>query len=266
MKMLFILGYRRSATTALQQQLQAHPSMQYFDGGVLPGGRARNECHLFDLIDRAPAEYEALFRHHCGGPPSGNSTADAEALFARCTRPVGLIKSTRLLMSARAWQRFKAWAAATAHEVWLLGIARFPLDTLSSDHKNFAALALPHDRVLRLETAQEVWSEAYRRLLDDAGFAKAVKRLRVEDVVDRPHQQIQAVADWLGIAPYASSPGGRPTAAAGRRTRPSPASRRGRPPARSPAAWGTSCRVVLDCDCASFETRPAGAPQDEAEH
>jgi len=202
MKMLFILGYRRSATTALQQQVQAHPSVQYFDGGLLPGGRARNECHLFDLIDRAPAEYEALFRHHCGGPPSGDSTVDAEAIFARCTRPVGLVKSTRLLMSARAWQRFKAWAAATAHEVWLLGIARFPLDTLSSDNKNFAALALPDDRVLRLETAQEVWSETYQRLLDDAAFATAAKWLRVEDVIDRPHEQIQDVADWLGIAPY----------------------------------------------------------------
>jgi hypothetical protein len=203
MKMLFILGYRRSATTALQQQLQAHPSVQYFGGGLLPDGRARNECHLFDLIDRAPAEYEALFRHHCGGAPSGDPTADAEALFARCTRPVGLVKSTRLLMSAPAWQRFKAWAAVTAHEVWLLGIVRFPLDTLSSDNRTFAASAIPDDRILRLETAQEVWSEAYQRLLDDTGFATAVRWLRVEDVIDRPHEQVQAVAQWLGIAPYA---------------------------------------------------------------
>lgn len=202
MKLLFILGYRRSATTALQQQLQAHPSVQYFGGGLLPDGRARNECHLFDLIDRAPAEYGALFRHHCGGAPSGDPTADAEALFARCTQPVGLVKSTRLLMAAPAWQRFKAWAAVTAHEVWLLGIVRFPLDTLSSDNRTFAASAIPDDRILRLDTAQEVWSEAYRRLLDDTGFATAVKWLRVEDVIDRPHEQIQAVAQWLGIAPF----------------------------------------------------------------
>ena len=101
MKMLFILGCRRSATTALQTQVQAHPSVHYFNGGVLPEGRGRNEFHLFDLVDTAPAEYEALFRHHCGRAPSGDVTADAEAIFARCTRPVGLVKSTRLLMSAR---------------------------------------------------------------------------------------------------------------------------------------------------------------------
>ena len=203
MKMLFILGYRRSATTALQRQVAAHPEIHYFNGGVLPSGKARNEFHLFDLIDAAPAEYEALFRHHCGRAPSGDPTADAEAVFARCAKPVGLVKSTRLLMSARSWQRFKDWAAVTAHETWLLGIVRFPLDTLSSDNQNFAALAIPDDRVRRLETAQEVWSDAYQRLLDDTAFATAVKWLRVEDVIDHPREQIQSIAEWLGIAPYA---------------------------------------------------------------
>jgi len=202
MKMLFILGCRRSATTALQRQIQAHPSVHYFDGGVLPGGRARNEFHLFDLVDTAPAEYEALVRHHAGRAPGGDVSADAEAVFARCTRPVGLVKSTRLLMSARAWDRFKAWAASTAHEVWLLGIVRFPLDTLSSDNKNFAALAIPDERVLRLDTAQDVWAEAYRRLLDDTAFAAAARWLRVEDVIARPRERIQDVAEWLGIEPY----------------------------------------------------------------
>jgi hypothetical protein len=202
MKMLFILGYRRSATTALQRQVQAHPDVQYFDGGAVAGGRRRNECHLFDLVDRAPAEYVALFQHHCGRAPTGDPTVDAEAVFARCTTPVGLVKSTRLAMSSRAWERFKAWAAVTAHEIWLLGIARFPLDTLSSDNENFAALALPDERVRRLETAQEVWSEAYERLLDDTAFATAVKVLRVEDIIERPVEQIQGVADWLGMAPY----------------------------------------------------------------
>src|SRR5262245_66291863 len=113
MKMLFILGSRRSATTALQTQIQTHPSVQYFGGGVLPEGRRRNEFHLFDLVGSAPAEYEALFRYHCGCAPSGDVVADAEAIFGRCTRPVGLVKSTRLLMSAHGWDRFKAWAAAT---------------------------------------------------------------------------------------------------------------------------------------------------------
>jgi hypothetical protein len=202
MKMLFILGCRRSATTALQKQVQAHPDVQYFGGGVLPEGRARNEFHLFDLADTAPAEYAALFRHHCGRAPSGDVTADAEAIFAGCARPVGLVKSTRLLMSARAWERFKAWAAATRHQVWLLGIVRFPLDTLSSDNQNFAALAIPDDRVLRLDTAQDVWAESYQRLLDDTAFATAMRWLRVEDVIERPHEQVQAVAEWLGIAPY----------------------------------------------------------------
>lgn len=202
MKMLFILGCRRSATTALQTQVQAHPSVQYFGGGVLPEGHRRNEFHLFDLVDSAPAEYEALFRYHCGCMPSGDVVADAEAIFARCTRPVGLVKSTRLLMSARAWERFKAWAAATAHEVWLLGIVRFPLDTLSSDNRNFAALAIPDSRVRRLDTAQDVWAEAYQRLLDDTAFATAVRWLRVEDVIAAPQEQIQSVAAWLGITPF----------------------------------------------------------------
>ena len=202
MKMLFILGYRRSATTALQRQVETHPEVQYFDGGVVPGGKARNECHLFDLIDRAPVEYEALFRHHCGSAPSGDPTLDAEAIFARCSRPIGLVKSTRLLMAAPAWERFKVWAAATAHEVWLLGIARFPLDTLSSDNQRFAASAIPDERVRHPDTAQEVWSQAYARLLDDTAFARSVKRLRVEDVIDRPYEQIQGVADWLGIPPF----------------------------------------------------------------
>lgn len=202
MKMLFILGYRRSATTALQRQVEAHPDVHYFNGGVVSGGKARNEFHLFDLVDTTPVEYEALFRHHCGRAPSGDPTVDAETVFARCPLPVGLVKSTRMLMSARAWQRFKAWAAATAHEVWLLGIVRFPLDTLSSDHHNFAAAALPDARTLRLATAQEVWVESYKRLLDDTGFATAVRRLRLEDVVARPPEQMQAVTEWLGVAPF----------------------------------------------------------------
>ena len=202
MKMLFVLGYRRSATTALADQVHEHPSVHYFSGGIRLSGVARLEFHLFDLINRSPAQYAELVRQHSGGPPSGDPTADAEAIFARCTHPVGLVKSTRLLMSAAAWGRFKAWAAATAHEVWLLGITRFPLDALSSDNRNFATRAIPDDRVRRLDTAQEVWSEAYERLLDDTAFATATKILRVEDIIERPVERIQGVASWLGIAPY----------------------------------------------------------------
>ena len=220
MKMLFILGYRRSATTALAEQVQTHPSVQYLDGGIRLSGIARLEFHLFDLIDRSPAQYAELIRQHSGSPPSGDPTADAEAIFARCTRPVGLVKSTRLLMSAAAWRRFKAWAAVTTHEVWLLGITRFPLDALSSDIKNFASRAIPDERVRQLETAQEVWSEAYGRLLDDTAFATAAKLLRVEDVIDRPYEQIQGVAEWLGIAPFGQFIPWRPTNAGRWRTDP----------------------------------------------
>jgi hypothetical protein len=202
MKLLFVLGYRRSGTTILGDQLQTHPDIQYFLGDFVPGNKRRNEFHLFDLADRAPEEYAILFRTYCGRAPSGDVTTDAEEIFAQCARPVGMVRSTRLLMSAPAWQRFRTWAAATRHQVWLLGIVRFPLDTLSSDNRTYGSQAIPDARTKVLATAQEVWAESYRRFLDDTAFAASVRRLRLEDVIAGPAEQFQRVSEWLGLTPF----------------------------------------------------------------
>lgn len=205
MKMLFILGYRRSGTTALQRQMQLHPDVMYFDGGVTPTGQQRNEFHLFDLIDAAPKEYEALFRHHCGRPPSGDPTADAEAVFARCRLPVGLVKSTRIIMRHQAWLRFKEWASATQHDVRIIAIARFPLDTLSSDEHTYGKSLIPDDRTLSPVTAQSVWAEAYARLLDDPPDDANLRWLRLEDVIARPIDEIGPITSWLDLRPFTRS-------------------------------------------------------------
>src|SRR5690606_26750090 len=42
--LIFIAGYRRSGTTALQDQIAAHPDIRYLSGIT------RNEFHLFDLF------------------------------------------------------------------------------------------------------------------------------------------------------------------------------------------------------------------------
>lgn len=200
--MLFILGHRRSGTTALQQQIQLHPEVQYFDGGVTPTGQRRNEFHLFDLIDAAPEEYEALFRFYCRTHPSGDPTADAESVFASCQRPVGLIKSTRILMRQQAWLRFAEWAKSTQHDVRILAISRFPLDTLSSDGQTYAKSQIPDRRTLDPHAAQTVWAEAYSRLLNDPPVRASVRCVRLEDVIADPVEKVNSIASWLNLRPF----------------------------------------------------------------
>lgn len=200
--LVFVAGYRRSGTTALQDQLASHPDVHYFSGIT------RNEFHLFDLIDRDRDEYAALVEAHTGRAPRFDATADAEAVFAGCPTPIGLVKSTRLLLGASGWRRFADWARWTDHQVVLLSIVRYPLDAISSDIRRDSPELpverrtqpiIPDARVARPQTAQEVWCEAYRRATAEAESATRSTLVRLEDIVADPVASCAALGDWIGL-------------------------------------------------------------------
>lgn len=202
--LVFVAGYRRSGTTALQDQLAAHPDVQYLSGVT------RNEFHLFDLIDRDRVEYAALVEAYTGRAPRFDVVADAEAVFEACQAPVGLVKSTRLLSSAPVWDGFTRWANRTKHAVALLSIVRFPLDAISSDiardspelpPERRVQPLVPDARVARPETAQAVWCESYRRAIEAPGFPGRSQLVRLEDFVAHPQEVCASVSGWLGLDP-----------------------------------------------------------------
>jgi hypothetical protein len=201
--LVFLAGYRRSGTTALQDQLATHPDVHYFSGIT------RNEFHLFDLIERDRSEYAALVEAHTGRPARFDVVADAEAVFDGCPRPFGLVKSTRLLLDAGTWARFAQWASRTEHEVVLLSIVRFPLDAISSDitrdspelpPERRVQPRIPDARVACPRTAQEVWCAAYRRAVEHAGFVARAGLVRLEDIVADPATTCAGLTRWLGLA------------------------------------------------------------------
>jgi len=190
MKMLFILATRRSATTALQHTgAGLIPNVQYFDGGVLPGGRARNECHLLRPHRPRAGGIRGALPPPLRRPAHGDRRSMPRRRFRPLHAAVGLVKSTRLPDAARAGSGSRPGRPPPRTRS---GSSASPLRWYAQlRQQELCGLALRNGPRLRPETAQEVWSEAYQRLLDDAAFATAAKWLRVEDVVDRPHEQIR---------------------------------------------------------------------------
>lgn len=213
MTLVFVAGYRRSGTTALQDQIAAHPDVQYYSGVT------RNEFHLFDLIDRDRAEYARLVESYTGQAPRFDVLADAEAVFATCRKPVGLVKSTRLLLGATGWAGFTRWARHTDHRVALLSIVRFPLDAISSDisrdspelpPERRVQPLVPDERVARPNSAQAVWCESYRRAIEAPGFPGRSRLVRLEDIVADPGSACASLSTWLGFDPPLVAQGWKP--------------------------------------------------------
>ena len=191
----------------MQKQLELHSDIQSFDGGHLEADvglrtehhhgtnrHRRFEFHLIDFFCKQSPEYEKLFRYHCGTNPSFNLLSDFDGILSTLEKPVALFKSTRLIMQADNWELFEHWVKASKRQVYLLGIVRFPFDSLSSDADVFQITGKPSE-------LQQQWVEAYKRFNDAKRFVDSTMLVRLEDIVTEPAQAMRAVTDWLELKP-----------------------------------------------------------------
>ncbi len=193
MKVVIIVSYRRTGSTVLQEQITAHRDVDYLNG------EGHNEFHLFEYAHTDRAAYDRLFATYCTNKPTYDIVDDFEAVLATCSTPVVLMKSTRMALRQDTWKMLRLWCEQTNHHAALLALSRFPLDSISSDIARDNQPIVPDRRVLQPMTAQEVWCETYRRILDEHDFGHSFRLLRLEDLVHQPDQEVADLFDWIDV-------------------------------------------------------------------
>lgn len=205
MKVIFIVSYRRTGSTVLQQQITENREVEYLHG------QGQNEFHLFEYASTDREAYERLFATYCTGKPTYDIVDDFEAVLATCSSSVVLLKSTRMALRQETWNNLRHWCEQTDHHAALLALVRFPLDSISSDISRDNQPIIPDRRVLQPSTAQEVWCEAYRRILHEHDFGHSFRLQRLEDLVRHPEWEVARLFDWIDVLrPYPKQIGWEP--------------------------------------------------------